>query len=69
MIYTKAEIAPGVNLNVNIDTDELYANCPCCGIEHNVDYELAIQLEEWSSSISCGNKACNEYLRERNDDL
>lgn len=67
MIYTKVEISPGVILNVDVDTDELYSVCPSCGIEHQVEFDLAVQLEDWTSSITCGKEECNEKLRNRVD--
>lgn len=67
MIYTKVEIAPGVEIKIDIDQDEFYTICPSCGIEHHIEYDLAVQIEDWSSSISCGNELCNKKLRERID--
>lgn len=65
MIYTKVEITPGVTLNLDIDTDELYTICPSCGIEHHIEYELAVDIDDWESTITCGNESCNQKQQEK----
>jgi len=65
MIYTKVELTPGVTINLDVDPDELYTICPGCGIEHNVDYDLAISIADWSSRVSCGSSECNKKTKRK----
>ena len=64
MIYAKVEIATGITLKVELDSDSLYTVCPVCKNEHQLDYEVLEFLEgDWSQKVSCGNEKCNEQMK------
>ena len=66
MIYTKIEIAPGVELKIEVDPDEMYSVCPTCGLEHRLDYEVIEELKgDWTGSTTCGKQECADRLKEK----
>lgn len=66
MIYTKIEIAPGVELKIDVDPDEMFSTCPVCGVERRLDYEILESLEgDWTASVTCGKSECSNHLRHR----
>lgn len=66
MIYAKAQIAPGIELKIDLDPDELFTVCPQCNEEFQVAYEILDVLEgEWSSTITCGKPECSNAFKEK----
>lgn len=66
MIYVKAQIAPGIELKIDLDPDELFTVCPLCKEEHQVAYEILEVLEgEWSSTITCGSAQCSNAFKNK----
>ena len=65
MIYTKIEIAPGVELKIDVDPDEMYSTCPICSVESCLDYETIEQLKgDWFATMTCSKPECNTQLKE-----
>lgn len=64
MIYTKTQLSENIEIKVNIYGDELYCNCPDCGKESKVEFELLLVVlkegADFSSSPVC--KECAEAL-------
>lgn len=68
MIYTKVEIAPGVELKIDVDPDEMYSICPICGEESRLDYQsLEILKGDWTGSVTCGETECAIRLKVKCD--
>lgn len=65
MIYAKVGIAPGVEMKIELDPDELYTVCPVCDKEHQVAYEILEVLEgDWNSTVTCGEVECSNRFKE-----
>lgn len=63
MLYLKTKLNEDITLTVPIHDDEIYSQCPGCGVEHHIESEvLAHVLNEGgdfsSTSIFCGK--CSE---------
>jgi len=39
-MYVKAKLADGVEIKVEITSENLFDVCPQCGKEHNVNYDV-----------------------------
>lgn len=70
MIYTKVEIAPGVELKIEVDPDEMYSDCPVCGKARRWDHEeLADSLKDnWTTVVTCGKVECAIRFEEKRND-
>lgn len=79
MIYTKAKLELGNNVNlelkVDIYSDELYYTCPICKKEVHMDNDFISSLSSASevlellqSNIFCCEECAKEYVNKRNEE-
>jgi ribosomal protein S27AE len=66
-MYAKAKLADGVEIKVEITSENLYDVCPQCGKEHNIFFDDLAEIIE--SRYFCGRcssdlKACEEASKE-----
>lgn len=68
MFYVKAEISEGVTLKVEITNENIFINCPACGVEHHVPLKHSmgddgvIDLHLRGHDAYCTN--CSEPVKE-----
>jgi hypothetical protein len=61
-MYVKAKLADGVEIKVEITSENLFDVCPQCGKEHNVYYDVLGEIIE--SRYYCG-RCSADHMKKR----
>ena len=67
--YIKLHTEFGTDINVPIESDGIWTKCPICDKEHQISLDALIDPEtlclQLESKTSCGDKRCEEEMRDR----
>lgn len=63
MLYTKARLGENIEVKIPLYDDEIYTQCPGCGIEHTVEPDILAHIINEGDDFASASVYCESCSR------